>query len=157
MGSTVMGIGAFDPVSNVTPFTYRDGGTYLTILRKLQDKLNEVIEHYNEGENANAVAHSLIVSELTNLIAESISSLRKEFEGINDEYTVADPTTGRRVTGLTQALGNVYDNTRVFAYFASELDERDLTAAAMDAANSTARHFDLGATWPNIHDDLETV
>jgi hypothetical protein len=40
----------------------------------------------------------------------------------------------------------------VFAYFAKQYDELDLTAAEYDALNYSARHFDLGVTYPTIND-----
>jgi hypothetical protein len=46
----------------------------------------------------------------------------------------------------------VYDNARVFAYFAKQYDQLNLTAAAYDALAYSARHFDLGVTYPTLND-----
>jgi hypothetical protein len=71
-----------------------------------------------------------------------------------DSASANDPTTGQRNAALSQVISNVYDNSRVYAWFAIEADELERTAAEWDALNFSARHFDLGATYPVIHDSL---
>jgi len=46
----------------------------------------------------------------------------------------------------------VYDNARIFAYFARQYDELVLTASAYDTLAYSARHFDLGITYPTLND-----
>lgn len=154
----MVGIGAFDPVSNVTPFTYRDGNTYLDILNRLREKVEDVIAALNTLNLTNADQHNTIIITLTSQFNDALLALRIELtdliEAANESPVVQDPTTGVLTQGLTKALSNVYDNARVFAYFAKQYDDEQLTAAQQDARNLTARHFDLGVMWPALNDVL---
>jgi hypothetical protein len=70
----------------------------------------------------------------------------------HDEGIVFDPTNGSHIEGFSLVLGRVYDNARVFAYFAKQYDQLNLTAATYDALAYSARHFDLGVTYPTLND-----
>jgi hypothetical protein len=144
------------PVSSTTPFTQRDNDTFLTILKGLQDKLNELIENINT-DNANEHDDlNTAIADLTNKLNLSLMDYEAYItalvESSHDEGIVYDPTNGTHIEGFSLVLGRVYDNVRVFAYFAKQYDLLNLTALEYDTLAYTARHFDLGVTYPTISD-----
>lgn len=148
----------FSPITPVTPFTYRDNATNVTILRSLELKLNDLIAKINEVAATDA---SNLGEGLNQLVLEfnaSLNSVRDELvalvEGSHDESVATDPTTGLRLQGLSRVVGNVYDNVRIFAYFAKQYDDVEMTAAQYDALQYSARHFDLAPLYPTLNDVL---
>jgi phenylalanyl-tRNA synthetase alpha subunit len=157
--AVLTGLPDFSPVNTVTPFTYRDNDTFLTQLETLKEKANELVETVNANDQENASQHSAIVKQLVDQFNAALAELTADLEARIDAVSVDsasanDPTTGQRNAALSQVISNVYDNSRVYAWFAIEADELERTAAEWDALNFSARHFDLGATYPVIHDSL---
>jgi hypothetical protein len=140
------------PINPVTPFTYRDNDTNLTMVRGLRKKVDELIEYVNNEFALNETDHTNIRADFQ----KALDALRVEILAVIDaletDATAFNPTTGTRTDGVSKVIGDVYDNTRVFAYFAKQYDDLDLTAAEYDALNYSARHFDLGVTYPTIND-----
>lgn len=149
---------SFSPVNSVTPFTYRDNATYLTILHALQDKVNELITTLNTLNLSVTADMNIGFAEIVAELNASLNAVRDELialvAGSHDESVATDPTTGLRLQGLSTVISNVYDNVRIFAYFALQYDELELTALAYDTLEYTARHFDLGVTHPVLNDTL---
>ena len=155
MGSLV-GLFPFNPIDSVTPFTYRDNATYLTILTGLKDKVNDLVEYVNNGfdtDNSN-INNGLsgLRTELINDINQLRTDLTTLIEGSHDESIAFDPTNGTHLEGLSTVISRVYDNVRVFAYFAKQYDNLNLTALQYDTLQYTARHFDTGVTYPTLND-----
>lgn len=146
----------FEPINQVTPFTYRDNETYLSTLRGLRHKINELIAHVDAADAELIVQFNQALQSLDAEISATIAAMREEFiDLIDDDAGVGfDPTTGSITTPIFKALNNVYDNTRIYAYFAVELDTLGFTAAEWDLMAYGARHFDLAMTYPDIHDSL---
>lgn len=151
------------PVSNITPFTYRDGETYLEQLRRLriwaanaisqlQDNINSVQDHEDDAiQGLTDQLNSVLNKFLDEWNAELI-----ELEAQNPEVAF-DPTTGD-ISPLNLVIGHVYDNTRYYAYFADQLDAFNKTAADWDAMQYTARHFDLALAYsPTTTQATDTV
>ena len=151
-------LSSFSPVNTVTPFTYRDNATYLTILHGLQHKVNELIttlNNLNESVTADMnIGFAEMVAELTLMVNAVRDELVALVAGSHDESIATDPTNGKRLQGLSTVVSRVYDNTRIFAYFAKQYDLLDQTAAQYDARAVSARHFDLGITYPVLSDEL---
>jgi hypothetical protein len=144
------------PVGTTTPFTQRDNDTFLTILKGLQDKLNELIVNINT-DNANEHDDlNTAIADLTNKLNLALINFETYITNLvqssHDEGIVFDPTNGTHIEGFSLVLGRVYDNVRVFAYFAKQYDQLNLTAAAYDGLAYSARHFDLGVTYPTLND-----
>jgi len=136
------------PLSNVTPFTYRDGETYLEQLKRLRDWIDTVSD-FLEGnidvvsQNVDSKINTLITDFNTALAEINTALLAMEESG---GMLIYDPTTGN-LTGAATAIGHVYDNTRYYAYFADQLDAFENTAAEWEALDYTARHFDLALAY----------
>jgi hypothetical protein len=155
---SLVNLPAFTPINSVTPFTYRDNATYLTILHKMQEKVAELITTVNSlNENTSEDLNKGFV-EMVIQLNTVITALHDEFvsllEAASGESLVNDPTTGVRSEGLSRVVSNVYDNTRIFAYFAKQFDDLQQTAISYDALELSARHFDLGITYPTLNDVL---
>jgi hypothetical protein len=150
---------AFSPINPVTPFTYRDNATFLTILRGLEERLNTLIEAVNLADGAGVSNLNQAIAQLTNALNLSLVSVENRLtdlvESSHDEDIALDPTNGMHVEGVSLVIGRVYDNVRVFAYFAKQYDLLALTAADYDLLAHSARHFDLGVTYPTINDVQE--
>lgn len=153
---SLVGLSPFEPIDSVTPFTYRDNATYLSILHSLQEKVNDLIDNVNSGfataSNNNSNGLGGLRTELLNDINQLRADLTKLIEGSHDESIAFDPTNGTQLEGLSTVISRVYDNVRLFAYFAKQYDNLNLTAAAYDALQYTARHFDLGVLYPTLND-----
>lgn len=151
----------FNPVNPVTPFTFRDTATNLTILHGLVDKVNAIIEQVNLSLAEDQDNLESAINDLTNSLNLTLMNYQVEItnlvESTHDEGVAFNPTTGTRVDPVSKVIGDTYDNTRVFAYFALQYDNLGLTAAAYDALTYSARHFDLGVTYPTLNDVQETV
>lgn len=149
-------LGRFTPVNPVTPFTYRDNDTYLTLLRKLEEFATGLAEHVNEQDEDNKSAWQRAIDDLTNALNLTVLSvyndLVNQIAGSHDESIASDPTTGKRNAGLSTVVAHVYDNLRIHAYFAKQYDDLGLTCAEYDALNFTARHYDLAPLYPTLND-----
>jgi hypothetical protein len=146
----------FEPVGAVQPFTYRDNATYLTILHGMREKLVELIDFINSSNVINNDNLNNGLGGLRTELLKAINDLRIELtaliEGSHDESIAFDPTNGTRLEGLSTVISRVYDNLRIYAYFAKQYDDLEMTAAEYDALQLTARHYDLAITHPTLND-----
>lgn len=136
------------PLSNVTPFTYRDGETYLEQLKRLRNWINELgdilqgnIDALSDNVDARFAA---LIADFNAALAEINAALLAIED--SDDMVLFDPTTGE-LTGASIVIGHVYDNTRYYAFFANQLDDFEKTAAEWDEMDYTARHFDLALAY----------
>lgn len=151
------------PVANITPFTYRDGETYLEQLKRLRDwvcdSINQLEVDINGVQTADQNAIQALTNQLNGVLNTFLSQWNAELiqlEG-QDPLTAFDPTTGH-AAALNLVIGHIYDNTRYYAYFADQLDAFSMTAAQWDAMQYTARHFDLALAYsPTITQATDTV
>ena len=157
-----------EPLTNITPFTYGDGYTYLRLLedlRKTVGSLGDVINGNNSVWEATLDQIELLQNNLITEINSKIVGIDlklADFRAIyNEDYkqlhremlqeirqatsvgTTYDPTTGSSLTPLPIALEHVYDNLRIYAYTALEYDELELTDIAYDALNMTSYQYDI--------------
>lgn len=154
MGSPLVTLGFFStPLSNVTPFTYRDGETFLEQLARLRAWINEVsstlagniILVQSEDEAAIASLTAQLNAELLAFVNQWQTELMQMQD--QDPSLVFDPTNGTRTEVINVALSNVFDNLRYYAYFADQLDGFEYTADQYDAMGYTARGFDLALAY----------
>lgn len=154
------------PLTNVTPFTYRDGFTFLERLEDLAEYINSLVTTINSAiDRVNEFSTDL--SNLSQSVDDRIAAVRAEL--LNDLTALRtevlalitesapsgmclDPTTGLSAP-VSEVIGHVFDNDRYFGLFASQLDARNLTAAELDAQLVTARHADLNLT-ATVNDSL---
>lgn len=149
-----IGLAPFEPINQVTPFTYRDNATYLTILKGLTCKLNELILEINEslGDAQDNVTAAL--AAMLAYVNAEIARLEAIIDLADGDGIVFDPTQGQTKKGVGQVISRTYDNTRIYAYFAKEYDALGWTAAYYDGLQAESRHFDLAMTYPDLHDTL---
>lgn len=151
----LVGIPPFSPIAQTVPMSYRDLDTNLTLVQKIADKLNEVINAENVNNAQNTDEHNRIVSELTDQFNAALATLRHDLEQLvadsHDESVAFNPTSGRQ-EGLSKVVSDTFDNARVFAYFAGDYDALELTAAEYDTIGYSARHFDLAPLYPTLND-----
>lgn len=156
MVQPMVGLAPFEPINSVTPFTYRDNSTYLTILKGIQDKVNELTEYANsiaaaDSDNLNAGLNGIRDQFNAQIKALQIY-LENLIAGSHDEGIAFDPTNGTYLEGVSTVISRVYDNVRVFAYFARQYDDFGWTAKEYDDKALVARHFDLGIMYPVLND-----
>ncbi len=144
----VIFIPPFEAINQTTPFTYRDNRTYLGILADLRDGLNQLNDDViNVDTSTNANINSAIARILTQVNA-TIDALEIEWlerigGAVDNNVVTFDPTKGQNFVSTSKAMSNVYDNVRVFAYFAKQYDELEMTALEYDTLELTARQYDL--------------
>lgn len=152
MSTPFLGIPPFSGVSNVTPFTYKDGETYLGQLRRLRDYTSDGFAVLSQNDSITSADIATLQSYITSALNTLETKLESEIATLSDGGPlVFDPTTGQRTVTASVALGHVYDNNRVYGLFASQIDALGLTAAQFDALNYAARQFDLAATYPELN------
>lgn len=157
------GSGLFNlPLASVVPFTYRDNISYLQKLEYLSKWIRNAISIIEqnistvEQNDSNAITN--LINQLNNTLNAFVSEWDTVLQGLQDSATVLDPVNGIRNEPLNQALGNMYDNLRYYAYFADQLDAFSYTAAQWDAIGYTARHFDLALAYsPTTTQATDTV
>ena len=157
-----------EPLTNITPFTYNDGYTYLRLLedlRKAVSSLGDVIGSNNSiwedtldqiemlqnnlisEINTKIVGIDLKLADFRGDYKEDYKQLRREMlQEIRQATSVGttyDPTTGSNLVPLPKALEHVYDNLRLYAYTAKEYDELQLTSTAYGSKNITAYKYDI--------------
>lgn len=145
------------PVSTVTPFTYKDGLTYLKVLEGIRESLNETISVVNKNANSISGLEDNIAELLIDLneklvaqqkaLDDALIVMRQELESMisssHEIGTLFDPTDGNRAKPADVVMSRVFDNLRYFAYFAPQYDEQELTCLEYEALNLTARKYDL--------------
>lgn len=161
MAGSVGVLGSFNPLGTGQGFASRDTDSFLTILEKLREQVNALVTALNNLNADNASEHGAIVETLTAQFESELLDTKNYLENLieenNDEVNAFDPTTGTRLNTVSRVISNVYDNARVFAMFAAQLDGKGWTAKQYDDMGLTARHFDLGMTYPVINDDFPVV
>lgn len=148
-------ISASDPVASGAPFTYRDSATFLEILRNLEcyvETLQAEIDALNVSDTTNLDIVNAEMSVLVTQFNSAIAAVTMLIEGSHDESIAFDPTNGTRIEGLSTVISRVYDNLRIYGYFAKQYDELLITALAYDSMNYSARHYDLAVIYPTLND-----
>lgn len=136
------------PLSQITPFTYRDGETFLEQLHRLRrwvDEVSAALEANIEQVAADdKKANTDLASELNDLLTAFTTKWENQILALEDEAVnvTRDPTSGV-LNPIGIVVNHIYDNTRYYAYFADQLDGFNKTAAQWDSMQYTARHFDL--------------
>lgn len=87
----------YRPLSNVTPFTYRDGATYLELLENLRTFINKVIEN----ENAQNDHIDEVLEAQNQTISELLSQLVGYTIEVTDYYYTASMMDGGTFTAYT--------------------------------------------------------
>lgn len=165
----------YPPLSNITPFTYRDNATYLEQLEDLRSKLNTIVGEFNgliDGVNAIVQDQAAIrvemaqtIQRVNDALTEQDADVDKRLLALHDELVeligVAmsgvcdDPTNGKTAQPVSQVISRVYDYARVFGWFAKRFDDLGQTAATIDGHGHTARHHDLSPS--DVLDDDLTI
>jgi hypothetical protein len=145
------------PISNITPFTYRDGETYLEQLHRLRKWFYEVTTvlqsniQFVDNKDKDALAD---LAEQFNATILNFTNTYQQLllNALNDSSNdiLYDPTSGV-ISPFALVVGHVYDNLRYYAYFADQLDSFEYTAKEWDDMQYTARHFDLALAYSSTH------
>lgn len=144
----VIHIPPFEPLNQTTPFTYRDNRTYLGILNDLRSGLNTLNQDViNLDTSTNENLNSAITEILSQMNA-AIDALENDWlerigGALENNQISYDPTRGQDFVSVSRAMSNVYDNVRVYAYFAKDYDEAGMTALEYDNLGYTARGYDI--------------
>lgn len=165
MGSPLSTLGFFDtPLSNITPFTYRDGETFLDQLARLRlwiDEVSATLENNIETlQISDKTAFDSLTKQLNDTLFAFVNKWQNEIMELEDQDpTLAfDPTNGTRIETLNTVISKVYDNLRYYAFFADQLDNFEFTALEWDTFEYSARGFDLALAYtPNLTQAIDNV
>ena len=158
----------FDPIrfsrgfiSDVQPFTYRDSFTVLdkleslfeainTIFSKilvLTDELTDVIKSVNNRFDQMEADYNNKIMALESKHDKDIKLLRIELTDLivkaNEEGVCFNPTNGNNAESVSKVISDVYDNVRLYGYFAKGFDTGTITAGDFDNSNKSSRNIDL--------------
>ena len=161
-----------DFISDVQPFTYRDSLTVLdkleslfesinTIISKvlsLTDELTDVVKSVNDRFDQMEDDYNNKIDALSKRHDLELMVLEKKLTALivasNEEGACFNPTNGRSYESLSKVISDVYDNVRLYSYFARDFDDGTITAGEFDDSGASARHHDL---YPNtlIREELK--
>ena len=156
-----------NPISNITPFTYGDGYTYLSLLEDMRVYLNTMIDSVNANtDSANDVVEQF--TELVNHVNDAIADYGTQLDNWSDDFEADFKTTFDKLradmltlvlttaqTGvmfnptrgfydpINQVISNIYDFIRYGAFTVSEYDSLTYTAEWWDGWDWTAYKFDV--------------
>lgn len=139
------------PLTNVTPFTFRDGITYAEKLERtarncqnLVDAINKCIKICNDLEASVNKVVAQLRAETDRKIQIAIDELYRRLAARGGEKIfVTDPVDGVTTKTLSEALASMYSNLRTAARFAIEADKIGATAQQLDDIGWRARQWDL--------------
>ena len=167
-----------NPISNITPFTYGDGYTYLSLLEDMRVYLNTMIESVNANtDSANDVVDQF--TELVNHVNEAIADYGTQLDDWSNDFddsfkitfdklradmlTLVLTTTQTGVIfnptrGFYDPIGdvviNVYDFLRTFSYTAAEYDALQLTQDEYDSQFVDAYAYDVRTAQSSITEQI---
>lgn len=170
-----------NPITNITPFTYGDGYTYLSLLEDMRVYLNTMIESVNANtDSANDVVAQF--TELVDHVNKAIADYGAQLDNWSDEFEAdfqitfdklrADMTTLVLTTtqtgvifnptrGFHDPIGNVvtnvYDFLRTFSYTAAEYDALELTQDDYDNQFVDAYAYDVRTAQSAITEEIQTL
>ena len=156
-----------NPISNITPFTYGDGYTYLSLLEDMRVYLNTMIDSVNANtDSANDVVDQF--TELVNHVNEAIADYGTQLDNWSNNFEVGFKTTFDKLRadmitlvltttqtgvifnptrGFYDPIGDVvagiYDFLRIYSYTAAEYDALKLTTDQFDEKFPSAYAFDI--------------
>ena len=170
-----------NPITNITPFTYGDGYTYLSLLEDMRVYLNTMIESVNANtDSANDVVKQFteLVTHVNKAIADygaQLDNWSGEFEADfrvtfdklrTDMITLVLTTTQTGVIfnptrGFYDPIGNVvvnvYDFLRSFSYTAAEYDALGLTQDDYNSQFVDAYAYDIRTAQSAITEEIQTL
>lgn len=157
----ISGLGGmvFSSLAHITPFTMHDRTTWERLVYAVVDKMEVIVEQYNNLDTISATNMGLLKDAYEALIVEinkamdvmeddykrelavGLERIKKMIDGFNRTYLMHDPTSGDFI-GIDDVLNNVYDMLRVHALTATDMDARELTAEKWDKRSRTAAQID---------------
>ena len=170
-----------NPITNITPFTYGDGYTYLSLLEDMRVYLNTMIESVNANtDSANDVVAQF--TELVDHVNEAIADYGAQLDNWSGEFeadfritfdklrtdmmTLVLTTTQTGIIfnptrGFYDPIGNVvvnvYDFLRTFSYTASEYDALELTQDDYNSQFVDAYAYDIRTAQSAMTEELQTL
>lgn len=170
-----------NPITNITPFTYGDGYTYLSLLEDMRVYLNTMIDSVNANtDSANDVVEQF--TELVNHVNDAIADYGTQLDNWSDDFDVnfkatfdklrADALTLILTTAQTGVIFNptrgfydpigdvvvrVYDFLRTFSYTAAEYDALGLTQDEYDNQFVDAYAYDVRTAQSAITEEIQTL
>lgn len=157
----ISGLGGmvFSSLAHITPFTMHDRTTWERLVYAVVDKMEVIVEQYNNLDTISASnmgllkdAYDALIVEINNAmdgmeddykreLAVGLERIKKMIDGFNRTYLMHDPTSGEFI-GIDDVLNNVYDMLRVHALTATDMDARELTSDDWDVRGRTAAQID---------------
>lgn len=138
-------ISPFEPINQVTPFTYRDNHTYLTILRGVREKINETIEHINNLDIA-------MRADFTEQINATIDDFNSEVDRLDAGNSDIRKTIVNNVNTLNGDIDTINNRiTDLWSTSNTGLDER-VTAAEQTISDAIASY----ESTPNLSNNTFT-
>ncbi len=167
----ISGLGdmVFSSLAHITPFTMHDRTTWERLVYAVVDKMEVIVEQYNNLDTISASnmgllkdAYDALIVEINNAmngmeddykreLAVGLERVKKMIYGFNRTYLMHDPTSGEFI-GIDDVLNNVYDMLRVHALTASDMDARELTSDDWDDRERTAAQIDTVDIMGNLID-----
>lgn len=125
-------VAPYKPLNNITPFTYRDGLTYLEVLEELREHLNESNEFVNENFDALGDSFEAEVNRLIAAVNEAIEEL------ITEEATLQDATVAALISDTESVTRQLLDGL----YAGQETSDEDVAAYVNDSDGHTRTALD---------------
>jgi hypothetical protein len=134
--------------SVVSPASFDESLTLYEQVAMLRQRMQTVIDQINSFDSDGLISEidtklKVALDTVAQELAETLDAVAFMIESVQNSQIAYDPTNGKRTESIDYVLNHVFDNARVFAYFAKQYDDKQLTSAQYDALNLTARQYDM--------------
>jgi len=128
----------FSPFSNIAPFTYKDGATYLNTLDDLRVYVNDTLVAFLNNNN------TAIGAEISTLIGQVNTALDANLLAVVNDLSAQNTLVNGEITNLTN-----YVNAQVAAIVASSITVSDPVVNAIVNNAATATRIFLDGLYAN--------
>jgi len=139
------------PISNVTPFTYRDGATYLKLLEDFRGEINGL----KRGRKEDQEHHNDTIDEFNGALGRLAKLLSEEIERVESETAAeierVERETDEEFASVRRDTGNEFD--RVETWFREIVRETHEQGVTLDPTNGT-RLSSVSKVLGNTFDNL---
>lgn len=152
------------PINSVTPFTYRDNQTYLSLLEQLRVSVNTTIDYINDVSVYNSTEINIAITAITAELNATLESALTTINASTDTLVEMETTLGVLQTTLTETEADITDKTAQLTTLLATIDG-DLadryTKSEADAryvkTGRTVSIWDYAAVGDGVADDTNAI
>lgn len=147
MGRLGSGIRIFSPLSDVEPFSHRDGDTQLTIIRKIREKISEIIAALNTLNSHIRTAENGLEAKFTVLYDTAAANVQTFEDELQTKFAEAKADVDANMATKSGELDAQFatKSTELDAQYTTFTGTVDDAVAAAETAATNAQNSAAGA------------